>query len=95
MGVFSRGGGAWSEVVLRNVTSEGVGERGKRPAHQRGACGDCVGEEVRTGPSSGNGKREHFCDGSDKTGEQQDVVDKGEKRRESPSFKEYLKIQEG
>lgn len=85
----------WSEVVLWNVTGEGVGERGKRLqrlAHQRGAHGNCL-ERGEDWPEQwewwGWG---HFSDGSDKTGEQQDVGNKGEARRESPSFKEYLKI---
>ena len=60
------GKGTWSEVVLRNVTGERAGERGKRPAYER-ICGDHLGKGVRNGLCSGNGKGGYFYNGIDRT----------------------------
>lgn len=60
------GEGTWSEVVLRNVTGERVGERGKRPAYER-ICGDYLGKGVRNDLYNGNGKGGCFYNGIDRT----------------------------
>lgn len=89
MGVLSREG-IWSEVVLRNVTDESVGERGTRPAYQRGVHGDCLGGGLAS--TVGMAREGNSIMEVTGPGDQHDVGGKEGESREFPSFKEYLKI---
>lgn len=67
--VFSREGGTWSEVGVRNAKGEGMGDRQEARTPERGPW-RLSGGGVRTSLHSGNGNGRRLCDGLDKTREQ-------------------------